>query len=356
MAFNPELSGIPLSGSMVRFKKLERPALSEGEKDLKLENERELQKGIRILRQLRTRALEEETPDARQEILRTAHRLSEQMAEEVMNQSIGVKPTPIGSEFLEEVRELRNDYAETEEGSGHGLPASFTVGNLLKATDDMLARVEEKAGSIERPDHSLSAEEMRYVLREFLVGTNDLSSNAIETLFDRETKIGGILTGGSVYVEVVKNIVKRYGDASLSIGSFVIAVDKDGNRIAVEADESDSGVRNVILADDMIDGGGTMLTALWKCGERFPNAAIRSGLGTDSPGGFEKRRQQEHMTHLEGLFQDFADLSEEGMTPEAHALFDTAEKYARENDVELQPGWNKRKARLEQQEGGALQA
>ncbi|MSR85381.1 hypothetical protein EXS71_03035 [Candidatus Uhrbacteria bacterium] len=338
-----------LGGSHVGFKKRERSPLSDQEREAKLENERKLQEGIRVLRQLRTWALEEQDSIARQNILKEAHQFSIQMAEVILNQALGDKPSPINSSFLETLQQARSEHADQDAGSGHGIPPQFSIQNLFRATDDMLVRVEEKAQSIVTPTHKITQEEINYVLQEFLRGTNDLSINAVEKFFEKDTKIGGILSGGSVYVELVKKIVARYGDPSLTLNSFVIAVDKENEKAVVETSESDVATKTVIVTDDMIDKGGTLLTALWLTGEKFPNATIYSGKGTDQPGGFKKRRNEKHTGHLAGLFQDFADLSEEGRNDEALALFGRAEEYAKENKVALQPGWHKRKERIEKQ-------
>ncbi len=205
----------------------------------------------------------------------------------------------------------------------------------------MIARIEEKVGSIKKPDHKLSQEEIKYVLKEFLVGANSLSPDTQKQFFEKGTKVGGILSGGSIYVELIKLIVERFGDNSFEMDSFVIAVDKEDKRIAVETSESDVQTKDVLLMDDIIDGGQTMLVALWNVGEHFPNAAIHSGKGPDQRGGFEKRRAQIHTDHLAYLFQDFANLAFEDRDEEALIMFDHAARYASENNVALQPGWYK---------------
>ncbi len=347
MMFNPEKFEAMLGGTHVAFKKRERPPFSEQESELKFENDERIREGIRILRQERTLALEEPDLVKRQDFLKEAHQFSEQMAEVIIKQALGDKPSPIEPSYLQALQRIRSEYAEKDADSGHGLPPGFSVQNLSLAADDMLVRVQEKAQSFVSPDHKLTEAEMKYVLREFSIGTNDLTINAIEKLFEKNTKIGGILSGGSVYVEMVKKIVKRYGDPSLAVDSFVIAVDKENQKAVFESSETDAAARAVILADDVIDKGGTLLTALWTAGEQFPNATMYSGKGTDQPGGFEKRRADKHLGHLEMLFQDFYDLSEAGRKDEALALFRQAEKYAKENRVTLQAGWYSRKNRIE---------
>jgi hypothetical protein len=211
----------------------------------------------------------------------------------------------------------------------------------------MIVRLEENVGSVDQPNHPLDGEELGYVLQEFLMGTNDLTVDARNKLFDGQSRVGGILTGGGVYLELVKLVIDKYGDQSFSLNTFMIAVDKDNKIAKCETGEFDDVVKDVVITDDMIDGGGTMLTALWALGEYFPAATIRCGKGIDYPGEFVKRRDREFMVHLEGRFQDYADLSEEGKTDEALAIFDEAEQYAREHGVNLQAGWYSRKKKIE---------
>jgi len=335
-----------LSGSHVAFKSRERVPLSDSEQELKYGNERTLQRGIYILRKLRTLALAEQDSIKQQSALIEAHQLAEQMAEVILNLSSSDKPVQIGPSFLEIQSRMESKYKPQDADSGHFLPAQFSIGNLFRAADDMLVRVEERAQSIYKPNHVLTREDVNYVLQEFLRGTNDLTVDAIRKLCDHNTRWGGILSGGSVYTEMARQIIQKYADPSLLAYSFVVAVDKDKKKSAFETSESDNATQTVILLDDVIDGGGTMLTALWSAGQYFPNATIHSGKGTDYAGGFEKRRVQKHMDHLCGLFQDFADLSEDGKMTEALAVFKRAESYAEMHNVQLQSGWYKRKERL----------
>lgn len=346
MVFNPEKLEMMLSGSHVNFKKRERPPLSEEESKLKKENERKLEEGIGVLRKLRTKALEEQDVAARQGFLKEAHQFSSQMAEVIIGQALNEKPSQIDPAFQTLLEKSRLDYRNHDAGSGHGISAGYSINNLFRATDDMLVRIEEKAQSFSNPDHKLSQEEMQYVLQEFLIGTNNLTRDATDKFFAKYTKVGGILSGGSIYAEIVKKIVNKYADPSFKIETFVVAVDKENKKAVFEAGENDNDVQTVIVTDDMIDKGGTLLTALWKAGEKFPNAKIHSGLGTDQPGGFEKRRRQKHIEHLEILFQDFADFTEEKKNDEALALFEQAKQYAKDNDVNLPPGWYIRREKI----------
>src|SRR3989338_11343251 len=261
------------------------------------------------------------------------------MAEIIITLSSADKPFHIDPSFSGILSRMENEYKPHDADSGHFLPAQFSIGNLFRAADDMLVRVEERAQSIYKPNHVLTREDVNYVLQEFLRGTNDLTVDAIRKLCDHNTRWGGILSGGSVYTEMARQIIQKYADHSLSVYPFVVAVDKDKKRTAFETSKSDNATQSVILLDDMIDSGDTMLTALWSAGQYFPSANIYSGKGTDYAGGFEKQRVQEHGGHLGCLFQDFADLSEDGKMTEALAVFNRAESYAKMHKVQLQPGW-----------------
>jgi hypothetical protein len=166
MREQPENFETMLSGSHVDFKKRERPPLSEHENELKLENERKLQEGIEILRKLRTQALEEQESSLQQSHLKEAHQFSSQMADVIMSQALNDTPSQIDPAFLSVLQKAQDEYKEKDAGSGRALPPQFSIINLFRATDDMLARVEEKAQSIRTPDHKLSQEELKYVLKE----------------------------------------------------------------------------------------------------------------------------------------------------------------------------------------------
>ena len=166
MSFNPDRPDrfeSLLSGSIVRFRERSHLPLTEEEREFKLKNEGKLKEGITILRKLRTKALSEKDPGGRQDSLKEAHHFSEQMAEVIINQAIGEKPSPIDPSYLEALQEARSEYAEQEAESGHALPPQFAIGNLLKAIDDIFFRIEEKAKSVEAPDHKLTKEELKYV-------------------------------------------------------------------------------------------------------------------------------------------------------------------------------------------------
>jgi len=335
-----------MSGSHVNFKQREHPRLSEEEQRIMENNRYELRDGLTVLRQFRTLALEAQDVETRQRYLTEAHDFSRKMADEFWNKATEEKQTPLDPAFLEELKKKKEEYKEMEAGSAHPWTASYSIKNLFQATDDMIARIEEKASSFKDPDHPLSKDEMRYVIHEFLGGTNILTVNAMNIFFDKETRIGGILSGGTIYLDLVKKIVEKYGDSSLSVNAFAIAVDKEKKRAVYETGENDAEVKEVIITDDVIDQGGTMLTALWNAGEEFPNATIRTGLDTDHPGGFKKRNEEKYDDRLFFMFQDFADRTEEGKLDEARKLFSEAEAYAKEHGVELKQGWHIRKARF----------
>src|SRR3989344_304286 len=155
MIFNPNNFEMMLGGSRVNFKKRERPPLSAQEREHELENKRKLQEGIVVLRKLRTLALETQDRTACQNTLKEAHQFSNQIAEVIINQALDEKPSPIDPSFIKTLQQARNEYANQDAGSGHANPPQFSIENLFRATDDMLARIEEKTKSIRTPDHKL---------------------------------------------------------------------------------------------------------------------------------------------------------------------------------------------------------
>lgn len=336
-----------LSGSHVAFKAMERPVYSETERELDLENKRKLQECIGILRKMRTSALETPSIELQQKFLKEAHELSEQVAEIIIDLSPRESPVPIEEEFKTKLVQLKDELKEQDAGSGYSLPPQFSIQNLFRATEDILVRIKEKATSFENPDHKLEFEELRYVLDEFLKGTNGLNNEAIEVMFTNSSKVGGILSGGAIYAEIVKKIIEKYADPSFKMDTFVIAVDKHDKKAVYEHSATDGEITNVILVDDVINEGGTMITALWSAGEHFPKARIRSEKGSDYAGEWYKRREQKHLDYLYMVYQDFADLAEEGKNEEAMAVYAQAEAYAREYGVKLSAGLDKRREKIE---------
>lgn len=336
-----------LSGSHVAFKAMERPVYSEPERELDLENKRKIQESIGLLRKMRTSALETSDQKEQQSYLKEAHELSDRVAQIIIDLCAKESPVPLEAAFQEKILKLNETHAEQDAGSGYSLPPQFSVQNLFRATDDILVRINEKATSFKEPDHKFNLDELKYVLHEFLRGTNGLNNDAIEAMFSSNSKVGGILSGGAIYAEIVKRIIEKYADPSLRIDTFVIAVDKHNNKAVFEHSETDKETTNIILVDDVINEGGTMITALWSAGEHFPNARIRSEKGSDYAGEWKKRKNTEFMDHLGKIYQDFAEFAEEGKNDEAMKIFKEAEAYALEKGVELQAGWHKRKARIE---------
>lgn len=287
-------------------------------------------------------------------MLAEAHDFASQMANVIIEQCLEQKSVEINPSFLQSLEKQTENHAGADDTSAHGIPPQIVIENLLQATEDMLTRVEEKAQSVKNPDHKLTEDEMQYVLKEFFYGTNALSVNAIKDFFAKNTKVGGIISGGGIYVEIVKEVVERYGENSFGVDTFMIAVDKQQEIATYETAETDTDTQAVILADDMIDQGDTMRVALENAGEKFPNAMIHSGQEFDRTREFEIRRKNKVMERLDMPFQDFASLLYEGKKGEAFAIFEKAKKYADKNGVELTGGWYILKEKAEKNgEGGA---
>lgn len=349
MSFNPERCGpiIPESyeeltdGSRVKFKKRERSPLSGKESEFKLENEEKIAEGIAVLRKIKNQALEEQDPILRQKILREAHDFSSRMAEVILDQACGDKPVPIDSSFLETLEREQINFQGQCANSATAIPSKRSARNIFLMADDILVRIEEIAHSVAKPDHKLKREEMECVIQEFLLGINLLSETARNNFFEKNSRIGGILSGGSVCVELVKKVVARYGDPSLAVNSFVIAVDRQKNKAAFEAGKDDGSARSVFIMDDVIYKGGTLVTALSAAGEHYHGATIYSGKGIDEPGEFYNRR-------LLLSFQDFANLADKGRYGEALAIFNQAVDWAKIIKTTLPEGWHIIKKRMEE--------
>lgn len=326
-----------LDKGRIYFQKLEKPPLTIAESELKRENEQKFSKAIRVLRRVRTGIVESENPRDAQNSLNEAHTFSKLMAKVIIDQSLRDKPAGLEEAFQLELDRLRVKYGHRNPDSGRGIPADFSVRNfLLPAAEDMLNRVQQLAGSLEAPRVKLSRLDLMVVLKNMLVAS-DLSSSQTDGMFRNDTMVVGIMTGGAVYLEMIKEIVDRYGEPK--INTSITAVNRD-NLTAVYQDQGvGEQIKQVILVDDVIDVGDTMVIARDQAGKLYPNATIYTGVGNDQPGGYKKRC----MTHLAGLWYDFADLVEEGRYSEAEQEFAKAKDYADKNGVKLQPAWLNRK-------------
>ncbi len=346
--FNPEFTETILSGSHTNFKKFERPTPTYEQYEKQLETEEKLKLGIIALRKLKTATLLEQSPAIQQEHLKKAHHLAKVMAQDILEHSKNPFHQEITTEFIEETSEIKQKLEHIQDiNSGYSISAGYPTRNLKRAAEDILVRLKETVGNLDQPSHKISEEEAKYIFNEFLRGTNSLTIDAIEKFFNSDTKIAGILSGGSIYLEMVKIILEKYGTPEITPKTFIVATDQKAKKTIFEVNQTDKTTTNVILTDDVINKGGTLTATLWSTGEIFPNATIYSGVGSDLPGGFQKRKDQAHKDYLFDIYQDFADLSEEGKYTEALVIFETANKYALENNITLSPGWYKRKKRIE---------
>jgi hypoxanthine phosphoribosyltransferase len=329
-----------LGGSHTSYKKIERSKYSDEEKEIDLENKRTIQKSIGLLRGLRTVILETSSKVDQQKFLKEAHELATQTAQVIIDLSLKESPTPPETEYTDKLAKFKKELEDVEPGSSYSLPPQFSVKNLFNATEDILVRVKEKALSFKDPNHKLEISEVKYVLRGLTSQVNDLTIQAVDAMFSENSKVGGVLSGGAIYNEIVRILIEKYANPSIKIQTFVIAVDKIEKKSAFELSDTDDKTTNVIIVDDVINNGGTILTALWSAGEHFPNARIRTGKGTDYPGGWEKRKNQKHYDYLSEIYQDFSDLAREGKGLEAMEIYAKAEAYAKENSVNMSAAWD----------------
>lgn len=346
--FNPEFTETILSGIHTNFKKFDRPTPTNEQYEKQLETEEKLKLGIIALRKLKTATLLEQSPAIRQEHLKKAHHLAKIMAQEILEHSKNPFHQEITTEFIEETSEIEQKLEHIQDTiSGYSISAGYPTRNLKRAAEDILVRLQESVGDLNQPDHKINAKEAYYIFNEFLDGTNRLTFDAKKKFFNRNTKIAGILTGGIVYLEMVKIILEKYSIPEITPKTFVIATDVSTKKTIPEESTTDTTTTDVILTDDVINKGSTLTTSLWALGEKFPNATIYSGVGSDLPGEFQKRKDQAHKDYLFDIYQDYTDLIEEGKYTEALVIFETANKYALENNITLSPGWYNRKKRIE---------
>jgi hypoxanthine phosphoribosyltransferase len=179
------------------------------------------------------------------------------------------------------------------------------------------------------------------------VGVNDLNHAAIGAFFNKQTKIAAILSGGAIYAEIGRKILERYADPSIELNICVVAVDKKNRKAIFEKSENDQAVPEMVIVDDVINEGGTVVAALFAAGEYFPQATIRSSQGTDRPGAWHERVQESHMLYLDRLFYTFGDLFQNRKKDDAMNVFNDALAYANTNKVKLRGGWYRLKERME---------
>jgi hypothetical protein len=148
-----------MNGTRAHFKSREKPELTSVEREIDVENKRIVQESISILRKLRTAALETGDQGKQQELLKQAHDFSTEVAEMIIDLSLKGQPVRIiEHQFTKRIDALKAEYKDQDAGSGYGLPPQFSIKNLFLATEDVLARIIEKRGSLEIPKEKLNAE------------------------------------------------------------------------------------------------------------------------------------------------------------------------------------------------------
>jgi hypothetical protein len=337
-----------LSGSITRFRERSHPDQdAEAFRELQRKKEGAIGEGIDRLRRIRTAVFESTDPDAQQRFLQMAVRLADQMADYCLADSLDRGAPLTDHSYHRELEGLGDTFTALEPQSKHHIVPRQVAHHLRKAAQDLLIRTEEKTASLMSPSKPLSQAEMREVVKEFTSGTNCLTINAQEILFSPDTRIAGIISGGLVYALMVKKISERYGDnQASSLAVLAVAVDGEGKQAVFEKSGDVHRVKHLVVVDDLIDKGGSVVCAAHNAEDIFTGAAIYSGVNpTSYPAGRIPPSQRRHMGHLEGLFQDFADLTESGKLSEAWAILMAAAEYAQANGVKLQPGWRKRAAR-----------
>lgn len=337
-----------LSGSLTDFRKQTHPEeKSEAFQELQREKERVIGRGIDQIRRIKTAIFDCTDPDSQQRFMKMGVTLADHLADYCLADSKD-RTAPLKEHtYHEELRKLSEALENLEPLSKHFIVPTYVAQHLRRAAGDLLIRVEEKVGSLMSPSKPLSEEEMRGVLVEFIRGVNCLSRNAEDVLFSPTTTIAGIMSGGLVYPLMAKKIAERYGDNGANTLTVIgVAVDGESKRVVFERVSNEDKVKHLIIVDDMIDKGGTVLAAANGAEDVFTGATIYNGVGAASyPTGRIPPTQKKHMNHLGRVFQDFADLTESGRLEEARVVLIEACAYAQENGVKLLPGWHKRAAR-----------
>ncbi len=336
-----------LSGSLVRFKERAYPEANTDQfRELQRDKERVLGTGIDQLRRIRTQIFESKNPDRQQNLLKLATVLADQMADYCIADGADRAAALKEHSYHRTLADIPSSQAGVEPQSKHHIVPSLVAQNLRKAAQDMLIRVEEVASSLTSPSKRLSDAETLQVLTEFISGTNNLSVDARKELFLADTKVAGLLSGGLVYALMAKKIAEHYGNESgKGMTVIAVAVDAEGKQAVFERSPNDGKVRRLIVVDDMIDQGGSILCAAHTAEEVFTEATVNSGLYYSYAKGRIPINHRKHLDHLSGMFQDFADLTESDRLDEARVLLVSAFKYASEHGVTLQRGWYKRAAR-----------
>ena len=239
-------------------------------------------------------------------------------------------------------------YQDEEIRATYANHARDVINNFYRAVDDILVRIEERVGSIASPSRKLNVEDVLYVFTSFIDHVNCLHRDAHHPIFLTDTRIGGILTGGLVYLELMKEVVRRYGDPAFRVNSFAVAVDKNAGAAVFEMNEFDKTMPRVVLADDLVLGGGTMKTAASAARKIYPSATIFHGSAVDSPADTDDIRVQDHRSHLAALFDSFSDAVLEKDLDRAQDLSHQADEYAERHKLELPGGWAVHRQKLRQ--------
>lgn len=302
--------------------------------------------GINCLRKLRTQIFSSADTQDQQAFLQTAKQLANELADYCIADALNRASHLADHSYHFQLQETVSKMNLCEPQSRHHIVPTIVADNLRKAALDMALRTEEFVGNLESPDRRLNDAETLQVIREFTVGTNDLSNEAKDSLFSSSTKVAGLLSGGLVYALMAKKIAERYGcESGNEMNVIAVAVGTDANQAVFELDGTDQQVDKLVLVDDVIDSGSSILSALNAAEEVFIGSNIYCGLRTSNAKGRISNSRKAHIAHLSSWVQDFADLTDEGQLTEAKKMLVEAHAYATANGVTLQPGWYRRSAR-----------
>lgn len=232
-----------LRGSKQDFRKRENAPLSELQKKERERNTFFLAEGIIVLRQLKTQVFEQ--PQNEQALLDAAYYLADLMATCILADTLDPQFRMESHPYFSALQEYQRAVHNQQWTSKNQTPATSPIHTLYQATEDMIVRAEELIGSMEKPDHIITAQEAEVILKQFLDGTNLINPGNRPYFFEPGTKIGGILSGGLVYTLLAKKITEYLSGNTLHLDVFAVAVATKAPATAHQRSGQDSQIRHV---------------------------------------------------------------------------------------------------------------
>ncbi len=326
-----------LSGSNTCFK--QRDGFDSMLGEIQKERNFSIAYGVEQLRRFRT-VISKSSSEEQGEILEQAAAFADQLADFCLADCIDRGAPLEHHPYLSALTLCEEKFKDVEAESAHSIPGRIVCKNLRRATEDIVTRLEETVSSAYNPSRKLNLEEAKYVLSQFLNGTNCLQCKAQESFFSSSSVVGGLLSVGLVYALVAKKVMERYGEESISqINVVPVAVSVGKNVAKFGSVGQEEQVKEVVLVDDMIDSGRSLRCAMTAAEDIFRSADIFSGICTSYSEGRESPSQIAHSRHLSRLFHKFADFVEDNNLGQARTILIDAVSYSRQHGSPLAGGW-----------------